>query len=481
MTLFLALTSCLLYQIKKLNVLPTKYMLIIAALLVLLMYWMMHLQTAKKVKRASKSMGRILVLILCLVFGYGNWYIYKMHHTLTSLTDQNVETTEISVVVLKDSPEKAIVDLTYTNVGIASVGDTKTQEEVFKEIKKELNDQIYDFSYASYKELCEALFNRNIQSIIINESTRSIFKKIDPDFNKKTRVLKTYTYTKKIKQEASHNNILTKPFNIFITGMDAKGSINTTSHSDVNMILSINPNTNQILVTGIPRDYYIPQTCQALQKDKLTHSGVFGVDCTLDSVEGYLGIDLDYYVKVNFSSFVDIIDVLGGIDVESPYAFRSKFGYQYVKGTNHLNGEEALGFARERKSLEGGDRARSRNQMRVIEAIIKKAMSPAIITRYTDILSTVSNMIQTNMSHEEMTTFIRHQLSTMQDWDFKHIQLTGTDSMTYSPANGFDSWVMIPYEPSVDHAIELITKFNKNDYVTDEDVKKHEDIVKAAH
>ena len=480
MTLFLCLASYLFYQIKKLNLLPNKYLIIVGILFLLLMYWMVHLQTGKKVKRASKSVGRILVLVLCLVFGYGNWYIYKMHSTLTSLTDKNVETTKISVIVLQDSPAQQIVDLTYTNVGIANVGDTKTQEKVFNQIKEELENQIYDYSYASYKELSDALFNRNIQAMIINESTRSIFKKIVPDFNKKTRVLKTYTYTRPIKQNGNHVDILTKPFNIYITGMDTKGSIDTTSHSDVNMILSINPNTNQILVTGIPRDYYIPQTCQSYQEDKLTHTGVFGVDCTLDSVQGYLGIDLDYYAKVNFSTFVDIIDALGGIDVDNPIEFSRK-QYNYPVGNIHLDGDAALQYARERKSLEGGDRARSRNQMRVIEAIIKKAMSPAIITRYTEILDTVGNMLQTNMSHNEMTSFIRHQLNTKAKWDFKHIQLTGTDSMTYSPANGFDSWVMIPYKPSVDHAIELITKFHNNDYVTDEDIKKHEEIVRASH
>ena len=480
MILFLALTTLFAYQVYKLQVLPFKYMLLFVALLILLIYWMIRLQSRRKRTRAKRSFGRIMLLILCVVFSCGNWYLYKTRNTLSSLTDHNIEVTEISVVVLKDNPAQEMVDLTYTNTGFANVGDTQSQENVLKKMKKDMNDRIYEYSYDSYQELLDAFFDKSIHSIIINESSRSTLNKIVPDFNKKTRVIKTYTYEKKIKETSSKVDLVSKPFNIYITGMDTKGSINTISHSDVNMIVSVNPNTHQILITGIPRDYYIPQTCQGNQADKLTHSGVFGVDCTISSVENYLGLDLDYYAKVNFSTFVDIIDALGGIDVDNPIEFSRK-QYHYKKGKIHLDGDAALQYARERKSLEGGDRARSRNQMRVIEGVIRKAMSPSIITQYTDILSTVSGMLQTNMTQEEMTTFIRSQLDNLSKWDIKHIQITGTDSMTYSPANGFDSWVMIPYQPSVDNAKAIIEKFHNDELVTKEDVEEQNEIVRTAH
>lgn len=231
------------------------------------------------------------------------------------------------------------------------------------------------------------------------------------------------------------------------------------------MIATVNPKTHQVLLTSIPRDYYVPQPCQGGQTDKLTHTGIFGVDCTVETVENYFGIDINYYVRVNFSSVENIVDALGGINVDSPIAFNA-LGYSFSAGTNSLNGKEALAFSRERYSLGGGDRDRGKNQMRVITGIINKAISPSIITNYTSILDAVSGSFQTNMSNNEMTSLIKMQINDMSGWDIEQISVNGTgNGSAWSPANGFNSWVMEPNVNTVKRAVEVIKKVENGEDV----------------
>ncbi|MFQ7539032.1 MAG: LCP family protein, partial [Clostridium sp.] len=260
-------------------------------------------------------------------------------------------------------------------------------------------------------------------------------------------------------------DVTSQPFNIYITGIDTYGTISTVSRSDVNMIATVNPKTHQVLLTSIPRDYYVPQPCQGGQTDKLTHTGIFGVDCTVETVENYFGIDINYYVRVNFSSVENIVDALGGINVESPIAFDA-LGYSFSAGTNSLNGKEALAFSRERYSLGGGDRDRGKNQMRVITGIINKAISPSIITNYTSILDAVSGSFQTNMSNSEMTSLIKMQINDMSGWDIEQIAVNGTgNASAWSPANGFNSWVMEPNVNTVKRAVEVMKKVENGEDV----------------
>ena len=164
--------------------------------------------------------------------------------------------------------------------------------------------------------------------------SRGMFEDNHADFNLRTRVVKQYTYKIESKDISKNVNVTTKPFNIYITGIDTYGSISTKSRSDVYMIVSVNPKTHQILMTGIPRDFYVPQTCQNNQLDKLTHTGIFGVDCTINTMENFMDIDLNYYARVNFSSVVDIVDALGGITVNSPFAFTA-----YTNHSVHIKGK----------------------------------------------------------------------------------------------------------------------------------------------
>ena len=219
-----------------------------------------------------------------------------------------------------------------------------------------------------------------------------------------------------------------EPFNIYITGIDQWESEKglDLERSDVNMIITVNPVTKKVLLTSIPRDAYVKlHTVQ--QMDKLTHTGVYGVDETIYTVEDWLGVDLNYYVKMNFSAAVEIIDALGGIKVYSPVAFESSLkGYKYKKGWNYLGGYKALYFARERHAFEGQDSIRVENQQRVVKAIIKKmTSSTALLTNYGDVMNAASRNMVTNMSSEEMQALAKMQLTDLSEWDVRSQKMSG--------------------------------------------------------
>ena len=360
-------------------------------------------------------------------------------------------------------------------VGITQFHDQKIKKDIISKIEKETDSKLNLHEYASYFSLVKELYAKKVPVMLLNESNRGIVEESYPDFSKKTRVLKSFQFVEESKVNKKDVDTTSQGFNVYITGMDTYGSITTSSRSDVNVIVSVNPNTHQILMTGIPRDYYIPQVCQDNQLDKLTHTGIFGVDCTTESMEKFMGIDINYYARVNFSSLIDVVDALNGINVDSPYAFDNG-QVQIQVGNNYLNGEQTLSFVRERHLLPGGDRDRNQNQMRALKAIINKAISPAIIKNYPSLMSALSTSFQTNMSQKEMTSFIKDQIEHPSSWDIKQIQLYGYGETNWSPANGFNSYVMRPNQESVKNAASLIKKVNEGKLVTDEDVEKQANI-----
>lgn len=219
-----------------------------------------------------------------------------------------------------------------------------------------------------------------------------------------------------------------EPFNIYVTGIDQWESEKglDLERSDVNMIITVNPVTKKVMLTSIPRDSYV-KLHTAQQMDKLTHTGVYGVDETIYTVEDWLGIDLNYYLKMNFSAAVEIIDALGGVKVYSPVAFESSLkGYKYKKGWQYLGGYKALYFARERKAFEGQDSIRVENQQIVVKAVIKKmTSSTALLTNYGDVMSAASRNMHTNMSSDEMMELAKMQLTSLSDWDVQTQKIEG--------------------------------------------------------
>ena len=295
-----------------------------------------------------------------------------------------------------------------------------------------------------------------------------MFEDSHENFSNETRVLYTYEITKEVQDFSKDVNVTNEVFNVFISGIDTTGPVSTVSRSDVNMIVTVNPKTKQILMTSIPRDYYVTLANKG-KKDKLTHAGLGGVENSVKTLENFLGIDINYYARVNFTSLIKMVDALGGIDVESPVAFTTMHGgYHIKKGTNHLNGDEALGFVRERYGLANGDNDRVKNQQRVLTAMLEKMMSPAVITNYSKVLDSIAGSFETNMSSSEITSLLKMQLNDMAKWDIMQIQLSGTGKQmtggAYMPNNRL--YYMIPDQDSVNECVSLIKKMDAGEKIS---------------
>lgn len=248
------------------------------------------------------------------------------------------------------------------------------------------------------------------------------------------------------------NTNLKEPFVVYISGIDTYGSISETSRSDVNILAVVNPKTKNILFVNTPRDYYVQLNGTTGTKDKLTHAGLYGIDMSQKTLEDLYGIDINYNVRINFTSLEKIVNTIGGIEVNSEYNFSSG-GHSFVAGANQLNGTEALAFSRERYSFEGGDRTRGQNQMRVLSAIISKISQPSVIVNYQQILGALDGVFQTSMSADDTTTLIRNQLDSMAKWTTSSVSVDGSGASlpTYSMGNQ-NLYVMIPDEASLTSA-----------------------------
>ena len=230
------------------------------------------------------------------------------------------------------------------------------------------------------------------------------------------------------------------------------------------MVVTVNPNTNKILLTSIPRDYYVQLHGTTGLKDKLTHAGIYGVNMSVQTLEDLLEVDINYYVRVNFTTLIELVDALGGIDVYSDYSFISYHGnYPFKKGMNHMNGHQALCYVRERYAFKDGDRQRVKNQQAIISTIIEKVTgSSTIITKYSSILNTFGKSFQTNMGSDKIYSLVNLQLDKMPSWTIENISLNGFDkkALTYSYTGG-ELYVMEPDMETVHEARNKIDSIMK--------------------
>lgn len=270
--------------------------------------------------------------------------------------------------------------------------------------------------------------------------------------------------TKKISSDAV-DDITQDPFNIYVSGMDSKGEIDSgeKSRSDVNMIVTVNPRKKTILLTSIPRDYQIELPSHGYAEDKLTHSGLYGVDETIGAVENLMGIKINYYIKVNYTTFIELVNAIGGIYVTSDYEFDTYIdGYHIEKGVNYLHGEEALAFARERQAFIDGDNQRVKDQQIVLASIIDRVTSSnRWLMKYNKILSTLSPYIEMNLSRDEIQQLVKMQLSENINWKIKKSSLTGTDSTQSVYSSDTPVYVMVPDDTSVQEAADKINAMTK--------------------
>lgn len=461
LTIQLVSSLFILYLVGRLNILPTMYFLTIAAiLLVILLVIGVPLLKIKK-KKILKVCLRVLSLVISIALLFTSYqYIVRGEGFLSSITGAKYETNVISAYVLVDSPLETITDAKDSAFAYKeSLGDSATYlTSAIEDINKKVGTEVVISSVSGYQELTDQLYDGTTPVILVNEAEIAFVEMFKGDFETETKQI--YQYEKKVlvDNEESDKNVTNDAFTIYLSGIDTYGPVSTKSRSDVNLLITVNPKTKKILMTSIPRDYYV-ELASFGAKDKLTHAGIYGVTESINTLENLLDIEIDYYARVNFTSVVDVVDALGGVDVYSKYTFTTLHGdFAISEGNNHMDGETALGFVRERYSLPGGDNDRVINQQELLKGIINKALSPSILMNYTSFLSSLSDSFELSMSSNDLTSLIKMQLADGGSWEIEQISLKGTGSSsttTYSMP-GYTLYVMEPDMESVHEATQKI-------------------------
>lgn len=460
----------LIYQIFKLQILPDN--ILIPAILAIVLFSLILLILINFCAHGivSKIIYSILVIMISVVYGLGNYYLYSTNATLETVTDQsNLSKNTVSVVALNSSSLEDVNSLNGTKIGVLRTIGKESTKKSLSDLKK--NNVAYTKkTYDNMLGMLKALYDGDVDAIVLNEAYRSNVCDLEDytNFNNDTKVIhKTVYYTEENSSLLAVSDITSKPFSILISGNDSFGSLDETSRSDVDMLVTINPVTSTILMTSIPRDSYVEEVCDDYAcnygaYDKLTHTGLYGVDTIKDTVENLLGIDINYVFRVNFTSMIDIVDALGGIDIDvaegmAVSRFYTNSTLEGVhEGKNHLDGKRALAYSRERKAYIDGDVQRARNQQQVLQAMFKKATSPEIITKYTSLLKALTHAFDTNMSTKEITSFIKYQIQEKPSWKFEQYVLKGDNDLQVSPELGSEVSVIQLYPSSIHTAAEKI-------------------------
>ncbi len=446
--LFLA-SAIFVVGIMKLNVLSLKWFMAVLGIILVIdfLFWLFIIKSKKK--KTSSAFAVIFTIILSL----GSFYLFKTSGLLADVVS-NYKTYNYSVIVLNDRGYDKIRDLNNKIVGYLD-NDTSEEKKSLEKLRSKITPDLRD--YEDIDKMGSALFDGDVDSILIEDSYLKMLVEEDSRYNDDCKVIYSFKVRVKIDNFSKDVDVTKKTFNIYVSGIDTYGSVDSVSRSDVNMVVTVNPKTKQILLTSIPRDYYVALPGKTGYRDKLTHAGLYGVDMSVKTIEELLDIDINYYVKVNFTSVIEIVDALGGVSVYSDYDFTSIDGYHYSKGYNKVNGEQALSFARERKAFSAGDNQRVKDQQALLQAMFKKCISKEIIYKYNKLLNSLNGSFVTNMPTNKLTSLIRMQLDDMADWTITSNSLTGTDSSNYTYSYSTSKlYVMEPDEDSVTKAHDLI-------------------------
>ncbi len=421
-----------------LDILPAKYLIVYLIVMGLIGFILFLFLFVKKFKKGIKIFSIILSFILSIIFGIGSFYINRTYDFMGKVGSKDKMTEEYYIIVNKDSKIKKIEDLKGKYIGVFDEGI-----EIYEKAKEELINKTSAklIENDSIEQMAKSILNKKVDAIMMSATHKITIEDEIESFSSSTKIIATLRIevenTDKV--EASDLKIAKDVFTIYISGNDSYGDLLARGRSDVNMLATVNPKTHEILLVSIPRDYYVQLSGTTGYKDKLTHAGMYGVNMSILTLEDLLDIDIDYYIKVNFSTLIGVVDKIGGIDVYSDASFIpwTDGSVTIKKGTMHMDGKTALAFARERHAYLEGDRHRVQNQQDVLMAIIEKMTnSTTLLTKYTSILDYLSNSFETNISTKDLTSLIKMQIDKMPSWTFKSYNLNGSDSSNYTYSFG---------------------------------------------
>ena len=472
-------------QIFQFNIIPMKYFLImvIAMILVDLLIVILVFSRSKKNWNLRRVLGYLLSMFVVLALFFTSQGIAKIQETMDAVT----QTTQVSAVfelyVLKDNLAETLEDVTDDKIAVTESIDSENLQMTMDVMEETLGSEVSFVRYDNLFSMIDALYQKEAGALLLNSAYVDLLTELEnyTDFQERVKCIWKYDIhqivEEKVEDISEEESMVEEkseyaPFAVYISGSDTRSKKLKTSRSDVNILAVVNPQTEQILLVNTPRDYYIPNPAGKGASDKLTHCGIYGVECSMEALAGLYDEEIQYYGQINFTGFETLIDAIGGVDVYSEVAFTTFRGnYNIVQGMNHLNGEQALGFAHDRYSLKGGDNARGQNQMQVIKAVIAQISAGNIITNYSEIMDSLQGMFATNISADKISGLVKLQISDMIHWDVKSYAVTGRgdSAKTYS-IPGMNAYVMWPDQETVDHAKMLIDKVMSNEILTDEDM-----------
>lgn len=484
----------------RLNMLPKTYLLIIASVLALfallvglLLFW--KGKKPGKVRRILACVLAVLVFCSCAVI---TTVVDDLLQTLAATSSEESETAVRAVYVRKDNPAGTLADTVGFTYGYVKNYDESCTQQVLEQVNMKTGSQVFTAGYHNAFLMTGALLDGKIDAIILNGGYLSILEDTEgfENISESIRMLAVVEVTEPeepVEETVAEEEILElptepletelqqpeigqvdysalEPFLVYVSGSDSYDSqIVMNGRSDVNILAAVNPMTRQILLINTPRDYYVKHPVGG-KEDKLTHCGLYGTSCSMKALGNLYDTSIDYYVRINFTGFKKLIDAMGGITVYSDYPFTAITRTPIQEGENHLNGQQALDFARERYTLKGGDNERGKHQMQVITAVIEKATSGStIISNYSEIMESVEGMFSMNVPVEMIGNLMKLQLTDMAGWNVVSYAVTGTDSMEecYS-VPGMELSVIKPYWSSVNKATRLIDMVCQGELLTEE-------------
>ena len=449
LSLFVLLAGLLIFTIFRYNILAFRYLnVLVTGLLVGIASLALVLIVRGKARRFTG-----LLLFFSLLLGSGAMYALKEVVDLSTGLNSTANYSEYEMAILVPA-DSEIKDVSQLEQVLAPLGnDSDNIKALTDHLAQTKKSQPHVEASPSYLAAYQSLINGEAPAMVLNSVFENVIQTEHPDYASKVKKIYSYKLTKQVETAKSKQDPKADVFNIYVSGIDTYGSISSVSRSDVNIIMTVNRKTKKVLLTTTPRDTYLPiADGGANQGDKLTHAGIYGIDASVHTLENFYGIDINYYVRLNFTSFLKLIDLLGGIDVHNEQEFTSLHGnYHFEVGNIHLNSEQALGFVRERYSLSGGDNDRGKNQEKVIAAVIKKLTSTDALKNYRAIISGLQDSVQTNMNLETMMSLINSQLESGGSYSVQSQALVGTGSneLTSYAMPGSNLYMMQPDQASL--------------------------------
>lgn len=461
------------------KMIPTIYMLIIGIVLAVIaaIIWLLVWYTRYTGRFIG---GTVLAVIMIAILAFGGFYINKTRSAISNISGETTEVTQMAVYVKSDDAADSVEATAGYTYGILSSLDRENTDGAVAHLNSEFGTEVQTKEYAGLTELADGILNGEVNAMLLNSGYLSVYEDMDgyTDFSTKIKEVGTVDVESTIQsaEESTPIEPITtanggKVYTIYLSGIDTRGEMTAKSRSDVNIIATVNTDTHEILLVSTPRDYFVPLSISGGAPDKLTHAGIYGIDVCMDTLGMLYDIDINYYFRINFGGFVKVIDALGGITVNSDYDFDSKniLGYHFNKGENYVNGEQALIFARERYAFQEGDRQRGKNQMEVIRGVVKKALSPEILTSYSSILSSLDGCFGTNITYEEIAQILQQQLTNGGDWTIVSYSVNGTGATEKPYSMSQKAYVMVPDYNTVDKAKSLMEKVRNGEVVTQEE------------